>query len=194
MSTLRTTNIQHPDADEPNIVLAADGGVTIDDLTATGLVTGKVLQVVSTNKTDTFASNGSNSTFQTVTGLSVTITPSSATSKILVSTSEVWFPATANVTAVYLRVIRGATPIGVGDAAGSRQQAGFGSVLPAVQFEGQNFNWQYLDSPATTSATTYTVQVSTNSTVARLNYRGDDADSSAYARWSSTITVQEIGA
>jgi len=49
MSTLRTTNIQHPDADEPNIVLAADGGVTIDDLTATGLVTGKVLQVVSTN-------------------------------------------------------------------------------------------------------------------------------------------------
>ena len=43
MSTLKTTNIQHPDAASPNIVLAADGGVTIDggttinDLTSSGL-------------------------------------------------------------------------------------------------------------------------------------------------------------
>lgn len=155
---------------------------------------GKILQVVSTTKTDTFASNGSSDTFQAVTGLTASITPSLVSSKILVTCNTVWFSATTNITAVYLRLTRGGTAIGVGDAAGSRQRAGFGGVLTNVQYLGENFNTQFLDSPATTSSTTYGVDVSTNAQVARLNYRGDDADTSAYGRWASTITVMEVSA
>lgn len=36
MSTLKTTNVQHPDSETPNIVLAADGSVEIDNQVLTG--------------------------------------------------------------------------------------------------------------------------------------------------------------
>jgi hypothetical protein len=50
--------------------------------TIAGITTGKILQVLSTIKTDTFTV--ASATYTAVTGLNVTITPSSASSKILV--------------------------------------------------------------------------------------------------------------
>ena len=56
-------------------------------IATTKLGTGAVMQVVSTTKTDTFATNPSSS-FIDVTGLSVSITPSSTSSKVLINISE----------------------------------------------------------------------------------------------------------
>ena len=44
----------------------------------------RVLQVVSTTKTDTYTDSSASGTLTTVTGLSATITPSATTSKILI--------------------------------------------------------------------------------------------------------------
>ena len=60
--------------------LISDGGV-LKRLDAS-LIGGKVLQVVSTAKTDTFST--SSTSFTDITGLSVAITPSATSSKILV--------------------------------------------------------------------------------------------------------------
>lgn len=153
---------------------------------------GAVLQVKSTAKTDTFTSNAASYAYQSVTGLSVAITPTSASNKILISVNSSWFPGGSNVTAVYLRVLRDATAIGVGDAAGSRLQAGWGNVSPNLPYNGDSLGYTFLDTPNSTSALVYQVQVATNGVAARLNFRGDDANTVDYLRSISTITAMEV--
>jgi hypothetical protein len=153
---------------------------------------GKILQVQSTTKTDTFTATAVNLVWQDVTGLSVTITPKYATSKILLSATTTWWPSGSNVGAAYLRFVRNSTPIGIGDAAGSRQRIGFGGVLINTGYAGSTFSSQFLDSPTTTNTITYKIQVETNTQAVRLNYRGDDADTADYLRTTSSISAMEV--
>lgn len=153
-----------------------------------GLLT--LSQIVQTVKTDTFSSAAD--TFTDVTGLSVAITPSATTSKVLVRCS-VAAGAPGSGTPIYFRVLRDATPIAVGDAAGSRLQASGGV---GHHFAGNPTNWtfEFLDAPATTSATTYKVQI-VDPTVGGLCYvnrTSTDTDSGLFGRSSSTITVIEV--
>ena len=149
---------------------------------------GKVLQVVSVTKSDTFSL--ASSTFTDITGLAATITPSSTTSKILVSISVTGY--SANDAAI--RLLRGATVIGAGDAAGSR-------ILGIVEFpqsyrihETDTVSMQYLDSPATTSATTYKLQCRQNSgDPIYVNRSQSDSDNTGDSRLISNITLMEIG-
>jgi len=168
-----------------------DGTITSSDL-ASG-VGGKVLQVVSTIKTDTFsttttiASGGA-----LVTGLSATITPLSTSSKILILCT-LHTDGTATVTQAYAWLARGSTKIGAGDNSGSRIGVG------TRGYYGDNnvsnaLSMNYLDSPSTTSSTTYNVYVGTqgsgtvvvNRTINDTNNAGDGA------RTASTITLMEI--
>lgn len=159
---------------------------------------GKILQVVSTTKTDTFSASLAPGADTAITGLSATITPSSTSSKILavvnVSGSEVDVP----LPYLGVRLYRGATQIGSGAASSNRTEA-----LAAVRLSstsGANIvsvTGNYLDSPATTSATTYAVHLTSLSTSTRthcVNRSSSDADDEAYARTSSTITLFEVSA
>jgi hypothetical protein len=121
-----------------------------------------VLQVVSasTNTQVTIAS-----TTYTDSGLSATITPISTTSKILVLTSQVIaFERTANQSNNGIRLLRGSTSIGeFGDANGLYSAsiiAGNATVVVGRTIMSIN----YMDSPATTSATTYKIQGRCNTT------------------------------
>lgn len=151
----------------------------------------RVLQVVSTVKTDTFTM--ASTTFADVTGLSVSITPQSATSKILVI-STVSCGSNYATNAAMLRLMRDSTAIFVGDSAGSRTQASNYSAPDSagvVTSETQMF----LDSPATTSATTYKIQIRSNAAgTSTVNRSYTDNDSTANARLASSITVLEISA
>jgi hypothetical protein len=148
---------------------------------------GSVLQVVSTVKTDTFGS--ASTSYVDVTGLSVSITPSSTSSKVFVL-AHVSFGGSANVTSSF-QIVRNTTAIGIGDAAGSRIRA-------SQAFRSTNANDMYtssmgfLDSPATTSATTYKIQARCESVNFQVNRSNDDADSASFHRAASTITVWEI--
>ena len=155
------------------------------------LPTGSVLQVVSTTKTDTFST--SSTTFVDVTGYSVSITPTSVTSKILVI-CNITATAAGAVFSVQGRLVRGSTPIAIGDAAGSRTQASY--MWEGAQEANFGISTTYLDSPATTSSTTYKIQIRTNNGAytTYVNRATTDVDSSAYARTASTITVMEIAA
>jgi hypothetical protein len=97
------------------------GIVSSAGISTTKLGTGAVLQVVSTNKIDTFASSSIANTFVDITGLSVSITPSSASNKILIL-------ATVNhgvdgIRATALKLVRNSTDIDIGTASGSRTVA-----------------------------------------------------------------------
>ena len=148
----------------------------------------RVLQVVSTTKTDTYT--GNNSTFTTITGLTATITPSSTSSKIFVIAQVSAAVDTAASTG-YLRLIRDSTAIAVGATAGNR-------VLSTCQLFGTPVGHilSTLDSPNSTSAIVYAVQEtrSNQSATIAVNRGIDDSDTAQRGRFSSTITVMEISA
>lgn len=151
----------------------------------------RIMQVVSTFKDDTFTINSS--TFTDVTGLSVAITPAFTTSKVLImvtmSTSSNW-----NTGNMQTRLMRGTTAIAIGAAAGSRTQA---STVTAGgnDFTGQTVAITYLDSPATTSSTTYKMQIRHNTAgLGYVNRQMNDTDNAQQARTASTITVFEVSA
>jgi hypothetical protein len=150
---------------------------------------GKVAQVVSTSKTDTFTS--SSTSFTDITGLSVSITPTAATSKVLVIV-QVSGSMDTGVASLFFRMMRDSTAINVGDTAGSRARSTI-SFSNTIQSEAVSGAASFLDSPATTAATTYKLQ-GVNSTAGTfyINRSKQDADFSTYPRPASSITVMEI--
>jgi hypothetical protein len=148
------------------------------------LPTGSVLQVVSTTKTDTFSTT-SNS-FVDVTGLSVSITPTSSTSKILVFCTIPVSHAAFSV--VKVNLVRNGTNI-----CQPLSASGLGSSKTGYYQNndlGAAADLHFLDSPATTSAVTYKIQVCTNT--ATTMFVGQRA--SGDMDMPSTITVMEIAA
>jgi len=144
---------------------------------------GKVLQVVSASTT---TSTTISTTAMADSGITATITPTSATSKILVIFSaSVRSTRAANETKSQAQLLRGATKI-IDMNTESFIGAQFSGATTA-DIIGQMTN-HYLDSPATTSATTYKVQGSVNST------GGSQAINFQYNSSQSTITLMEIGA
>jgi hypothetical protein len=155
------------------------------------LPAGSVLQVVQTVKTDTFST--ASTSFVDITGLSVTITPTSSSNKILVICNlQIQTVGTATVGC---RLVRDSTAIFIGDAAGSRPRAS------AVTNGNSNFNWAgqssmtFLDSPATTSATTYKVQMyEGQGNTGYVGRTSQDNNSNDGGRVPCQITVMEIAA
>jgi hypothetical protein len=156
-------------------ILVADSTASTGLKWATPAGGGKVLQVVTgTYATSTSSSSGTYAD----TGLTATITPSLATSKVLVMYSISCRKDTQNSqNAVNLKLLRDATSISI------RQSMGYtGTAIQNYFFVGTNV----LDSPATTSATTYKVQFASDNATAEVRVQGSND--------LSTIILMEIGA
>jgi hypothetical protein len=172
--------------------VAGTNTLTLPALTGTILTNktaGTVLQVVSTTKTDTFSMNSN--TFTDITGYSASITPTSASSKILVMCSlNVFVVSGYNLIG---RLMRDSTAISIGDAASSRPRASFEHFY--INDEQMHLvNLHFLDSPATTSSTTYKLQIKSGQVI-YVNRLSIDRDTSNFdARTASTITLMEIAA
>ena len=147
---------------------------TASTIAASALPAGSVLQVVqgtfateTTSTTSTFAD----------TGLTATITPQFTTSKIL---ALVNISATKGTTDTYvgLRLVRDATVI-----SNFNVELGFTNSTALNSVAGGT---NYLDSPATTSATTYKVQFNSQSNSASTYICGSGS--------VATITLMEIAA
>jgi hypothetical protein len=154
---------------------------------------GSVLQVLNTIKTDTFEYTG---TAQTdITGLSVTITPKFATSKILITFNV---HITGDDAGTGLQLFRGSTALGTADTASSRMiYTVIGDYSPtddAMHYSGGNQSMTFLDSPNTTSATIYKIKGQVLSSGFRVNKTRYDTDNGNSSRGISTITATEIAA
>ena len=166
----------------------------VDGTVATTTTAGKILQVVSTTKTDQFTSTAY--AFTDVTGMSVSITPASASNKILIN-FELQVGGTANSYAAF-RLLRDSTHIGVSTVTDTDWKvATLGSLSHENSYQLENTGTSFLDSPNTTSAITYKLQVSSysNRTVS-INYPTSTGNSagSYTATGISTITVMEVAA
>lgn len=153
---------------------------------------GSIIQIVQETKTDTASVTGA--TFGDV-GLSATITPKFSSSKILVMIQ-------ANISAsvgydMKARLMRGSTPIHIGDAASNRPRV----TTTISQTYSTTLNYSsdqaiitYLDSPATSSAVTYKLQLASYTTyVIYINRTGADLDTAEYdGRGASSIVLMEV--
>lgn len=173
-------------ADTPaRLAVGTNGQVlTADSTAATGLKWatagggGKVLQVVSANAT---AAVSSSSTTYVTTGLTATITPTLSTSKILVLvTQNGCFKNNGNSNnALNIRLRRSSTTLAANTFVGytaTASENGVGTVA-----------FSYLDSPATTSATTYLTEFSNFSATSFVAVQQNSGD-------TSSIVLLEIGA
>jgi hypothetical protein len=155
------------------------------------IYTGAVLQVVQTTKTDTFST--SSTSYVDVTGLSVSITPTSSNNKILVMYDV---KGSAGNIQIAFALVRDSTQVYMGNASGNRRRAS--SVVGGIPEPSESYRFPqqgvaiYLDSPATTSAITYKIQAVVNAGTGYVNQAGDDQDENYRARVASSITVMEI--
>jgi hypothetical protein len=143
---------------------------------------GKVLQVVQTVKTDTFSTTNTYSGgFADITGLSVAITPSATSSKVLVLV-QIYNSVSSNTQ--FFNLIRGSTNL---------LQPGSGSLKATIANDGNmgNVSITFLDSPSSTSETTYKVATAREASGTVYVNRRQDSDNHT---GSSTITAIEIGA
>ena len=150
---------------------------------------GKILQVVSTEKTDIFTGYGT--TWFDITGMSLAITPSATSSKILV---QVHMPVSCSA-ALHgaTRLVRGSTPISIGDTGpGTSTECSAGGYYTISDV--WNVGIVYLDSPSTTSATTYKLQGYTYSGTLAVNRNGYTDNYGYNFRWSSSLTLTEVSA
>ncbi len=155
---------------------------------------GKVLQVQQFTFTGTTDTTVQDNTFVD-TGLTVDITPTSASSKVLVMVSIGRIGSGVADRMANIRLVRGSTNILLGNAASPRTLASAGSYTSNTG-GGNSVSMNYLDSPATTSTTTYKVTYSGHdSETVTINYGRNDANTDApTSRVASTIVVMEIGA
>ena len=173
--------------------LDVNGTLDVTGATVTGLSAGKVLQVVQTVKTDTFSNTGN--TFVDITGLSVSITPSATSSKILIFMT---LNGSASDRYYSVRLVRDSTDIFIGDASGSRRRVTLtfdsNSGESDQDFVQRNVHLSYLDSPSTTSSTTYKPQIAMydSSSTAYINRPYYDTDASFVTLSASNIIAMEI--
>lgn len=154
---------------------------------------GKILQVVSTTKTDHFSTTSSSLT--EITGLNVTITPSASTSKIFLLIS---LSCGGETSYQSFNIKRDSTLIAVTtgvDGNDSRHQGTFGSEV-AGNSVMRTTGFNFLDTPADTNAHTYKVFcISTyNNNRIDVNRTRATGDASYNQGATSTITAMEVGA
>lgn len=159
-------------------------------------VGGKVLQVVQGKLTST-ASIGS-TTFAD-TGLSVSITPSSTSSKILIMCTMLASHDAGSPDRPRFKLLRDSTEIMNSEAVSPSSRTTVVASVPRQDDGGGenmiNTNLNFLDEPSTTSATTYKIQWSSRGGLTvRLNRMSNDTDASAQCRGISVIQAIEVGA
>lgn len=141
-----------------------------------------ILQVVHLNYNTDGSQVIAPATWTDLTGMTLAITPTNALSVIRVSAVINGDRLTANVSPLCVRLMRDATPVGIGGGAGVQC---YGRIFTGVFFEA----FMFVDSPATVAATTYKLQVyDASGNTVYMN-----RDSTAAYSGMSTLTLEEIG-
>ena len=168
------------------LTLSGTDGITFNNFTVQASA-GQVLQVTQTVLNTAFATTSTS--YTDITGLSVSITPKFSTSKILVLLNI----NGSGQDHSSFKLVRGSTTIAVGVPSGTQNATTLSNF-----YLGGNVNisvggsMTFIDSPATTSATTYKVQGFVQSGQLTVNGNGANSNNIFVMTSISTITVMEI--
>ena len=179
-----------------NNIVQLDGTAklpAVDGSQLTGISTGggKVLQVQHTVVTAATFTTTSTS-WTDLTGMTVSITPASTDSKILL-TVNFSFDTSATTNFAAFKALRDSTNLSIGDAASNRVRCALWGASYSNQATA-NRSMTWLDSPSTTSATVYKLQIQMDGGTFYFNRTNTDTDNTSFPRTVSTITATEIGA
>ena len=194
MSTLELKELSHPSGE----VIKIASGKTLDLKTqgSVTMPTGSVINVYTVEKTDTQTTSAF--TMVDISGLSITLTPSSATSKFLITLT---IRASSNFYKSYINLLRDSTPLfNNADGAGDGRTRFTSTVVTNSADSNSdgimhNHNLTILDAPTTTSAITYKCQFSGRNSayVMHINKSNPDRAQTEYdSRTVSNMVIQEI--
>ena len=184
------TGISFPAADTIKFSTGGVERMSITNSGVTGAGGGKILQVKQALKTDAFSTTSTS--YTDITGLSVNITPSSSSNKVLVD----FIVACGNNTATHNRfeLVRqvGGSDTAINPATMDSATAMFFVSESASNYMRAQVIYRFLDSPNTTSQVNYRLRTRIYSSsftqyVNRAHYTTDTTG-------SSTITVMEVAA
>ena len=173
------------------LLLPGDGDSTIDTLGRTG----NILQVKQTVKKDVFSESvGTGTESSLVTGLTVSITPSSSSNKILL-----FYQIVANRQVTYFVLDKDGSVFtdAIGDADGSKGRVTAAAIYQSNSRFCSTLPIMFMDSPADTSSHTYGLRlrhtsVSTQTLI--LNQSDDSTNNSTNSSMISSVTAMEVSA
>ena len=191
MSRIVVDSIRNSSASSDGITLSSDGKVAFPNTT-----TGKILQVVQEAKNDTASESTTGNGGISGDLISKAITPSATSSKVLIRASIM--VCCSDDKMVYAHLFKNGSVVtaAIGASASSRQAVSAGTFI-------QNSNrvfmvtHEYLDSPNTTSATTYSYRFSHDADSSKtiyLNRSYTDTDNDDFSRGYSSLTLTEVAA
>jgi len=163
----------------------------------TAISTGSVLQVKQTYVNTISSQSLSATTWTPITGLEISITPSSASNKILIFVEWCGEHSEANPHNTTFGLKRDSTDIGLPSSFGNRQPG----IAPINISHGnnadstpENATYNFLDSPNTTSAITYKACIFSqgSNTLYNNSTKTTGNDSIDYERLTSSITAMEV--
>jgi hypothetical protein len=155
---------------------------------------GKVLQVVQATVNSVFTSSANS--WVDWTGMSVSITPSSSSSKFLISMTS-GTGNSSNNTFAYVKLQRNGTDIALGDARGSETRCWIDASRqtdPSYPYTAKHISGEYLDSPSTGSAVIYKLQVRVTNGGSQCFGGAATVPDANRSSIPSTLTVMEIAA
>ena len=153
---------------------------------------GGIVQTKSTTKTDVFSTTSTS--FTDITGFSVNITPTSSTSKILITGLVTFGGIDGEAYGYTFKLLRDSTDICIGDADGSRTRAACEAHTGGTNHGMDNFIISFVDDPQTTSALTYQIFMRVTGSTHYINRTNPDDNASYQSRCPSTITAMEVSA
>ena len=179
--------------------ITINGNGTVSGLTsAPNLTTGKILQVVQSIKKDVASASVSRNSDWVTHGLAVSITPSSASNKILISGRLMVSEVNGDSAGISVVLYKAGSILtaSLGDA-GSGQRRVTAGTSSALDHAITPLVFEYLDTAGGTSSITYQPALNTHHSTGQQMYLnrtyGDTADES-YVRATSVITAMEIAA
>ena len=199
MSRIIVDSIRNSSASSDGITLASDGSVTLPGNatcsgTATGFGGGKILQVVQTHYSDRISNSTASAGEWAPSQLNTAITPSATSSKVLI-TAKVAVGHEIAGRLIFMSCYRGTTQIAEGDASGDNTISMSSGVLIEHANVVTDLFFQFLDTPNTTSATTYSFRFKHSQTATSVLYinRGHTLQNRAQdAYLSSNVILQEV--
>ena len=192
MSRLITNAVRHTGASADSLTLDSGGGVTVP--TGKFACPGTIIQVLQ-SLNNTITDYAGSSSWRDI-GISQAITPVASSSKILIQGTVTAGGTTPSGFGIGIQILRGSTVVPTAPSTSGQASAFAIHVTGSNDDDCGTVSFSYIDSPSTTSATTYKFQAlgrdSAGFTINASPDHSDDTNTNARMRGQSTITLMEI--
>ena len=169
---------------------AVDGAVTLPVSRNDLSLSGGIVQVVQTEQTAASAISNPGGSFIDLSGMSVTITPTSSNSRIFIH-AQINITGREATNVMHGRLDRNGTIIHLGDADGSKNRS-FAEGQPVPDGSSGQIICMFVDSPATTDPLIYKIQVTSNNIIFFNRAAHSENDNNTGSRTASSIIAMEI--